>query len=169
MSSFSFVRRMLVASVMFFALAACSWAQDATGRIVGNVSDQSGAFVADVSVTVKNVATGIVNQTTTDKDGFFQVLSLPIGAYTVTFEHPGFRKQVFERQTLQINQSLRLDPKLELGQQSEVVEVKEQAANVETVNQTVRRNRAGRSGSAGALEWPERFESSFATTWSYRN
>ncbi len=65
------------------------------------------------------------------------MLSLPIGSYNVTIEISGFRKQVFERQTLQISQSLRLDAKLEVGQQTESIEVTEQAANVETVNQTI--------------------------------
>jgi hypothetical protein len=133
----SFVRGFFAASITLLALVGTTWAQDATGRIVGNVTDQSGASIVDVKVTVRNVATDIVQEATSDKDGFFQVLALPIGSYTVTFEHDGFRKQVFERQTLQINQSLRLDSKLDIGQLSEVVEVKGQAANVETVNQTV--------------------------------
>jgi hypothetical protein len=112
-------------------------AQDATGRIVGNISDQTGAAVEGAKITVKNTNTGTVQSTATDRDGFFQVLSLPIGTYTVTVESTGFRKQVFERQALQINQSLRLDAKLSLGQQAETVEVTDQVANIETVNQTV--------------------------------
>ena len=112
-------------------------AQDATGRIVGTVTDQSGGPILDAKITTRNLATGDVHQTATDKDGFFQVLSLPIGTYTVTVDHAGFRKQIFEKQALQINQSLRLDSKLEIGQQSETIEVREQAVSIETVNQTV--------------------------------
>lgn len=138
MNWFSFMKVSIAVSILFLvAMVASTSAQDATGRIVGSVTDQSGAAVLDVKVTVRNVATDIIQNTTTDKDGFFQVLALPIGTYIVTFEREGFRKQVFERQTLQINQSLRLDPKLDIGPQTEVVEVREQAANVETVNQTV--------------------------------
>src|ERR1041384_7387790 len=76
-------------------------------------------------------------------DVFYQVLSLPIGTYTVSVESSGFRKQVFERQTLQINQSLRLDAKLAIGQPTETVEVTDQVANIETVNQTVGATVAG--------------------------
>lgn len=111
--------------------------QDATGRIIGNVSDPSGAAVPDVKVTVTNDKTLISEDTFTDREGFYQVLSLPIGTYTVTVEKAGFRRQVFDHQTLQINQSLRLDAKLVIGQQSEVVEVTSQAANVETVSETI--------------------------------
>lgn len=120
-----------VATALF---AAGANAQDATGRIVGNITDQSGALIAGAKVTVQNTNTGSVQETESDKDGFYQVLSLPIGTYTVTVESNGFRKQVFERQTLQINQSLRLDAKLAIGQTSETVEVTDQVANIETVN-----------------------------------
>jgi len=112
-------------------------AQEAEGRIVGNVTDQTGAAVVGARVTVTNVGTQISRSTTTDKNGFYEVLSLPIGSYKVTIEMSGFRKQVFEHQALQINQSLRLDARLEVGQQNEVVEVPGQAATVDTLNQTV--------------------------------
>ena len=112
-------------------------AQDATGRIIGNISDPSGSPVPEVKVTVTNDKTLISQDTSTDRDGYYQVLSLPIGTYTVTVEKTGFRRQVFDHQTLQINQSLRLDAKLVIGQQSEVVEVTGQAPNVETVSDTI--------------------------------
>src|SRR5208283_2625755 len=111
--------------------------QDATGRIIGNVTDPSGAPVPDATVTVDNVNTHIVETTTTNKEGYFQVLNLPIGYYQVTILQAGFSKQVFENQNLQINQSLRLDAQLKLGQQTETVEVQDQAANVETLSETI--------------------------------
>jgi len=126
-----------VFSFAFLVCGAVVQAQDATGRIIGNVSDPSGAAIPDVKVTVTNDKTLITEVTTTSNEGFYQVLSLPIGSYTVTVEKAGFRRQVFDHQTLQISQSLRLDAKLVIGQQSEVVEVTGQAANVETVSETI--------------------------------
>jgi hypothetical protein len=114
-----------------------TYGQDATGRIIGNVTDPSGSAVAGATVTVDNVNTHIVETTTTNKEGYYQVLSLPIGYYQVTILQTGFSKQVFENQNLQINQSLRLDAQLKLGQQTETVEVQDQAANVETLNETI--------------------------------
>jgi outer membrane receptor protein involved in Fe transport len=112
-------------------------AQDTTGRILGNVTDPSGAPIQGAKVTVENIGTKISQVVETDAAGFYQVPGLPIGDYHITIDLTGFRRQVFDQQNLQINQSLRLDAKLEIGQQSEVVEVKDQAANVETQNQTV--------------------------------
>ena len=112
-------------------------AQDSTGRIVGNVTDPSGAAIPGAAITVTNEGTQISRTTTTDNNGFYQVLSLPIGTYRIAIEVKGFRRESFARQTLQINQSLRVDAQLPLGQQTETVEVMSQAANVETINQTI--------------------------------
>ena len=114
-----------------------SWAQDATGRILGNVTDPSGASIAGASVTVTNAATQVAQQTTTDKDGFYQVLGLPIGAYRVEISRDGFQQVAFQHQVLQINQSLRVDAKLPLGTKNETVEVKDQVGGVETSNSTI--------------------------------
>ena len=70
-----------------------SLAQDATGKILGTVADAVGAVVPDAKVTVTDVATKIARETTTDKDGNFQVISLPIGTYRVTAEKTGFKKE----------------------------------------------------------------------------
>jgi hypothetical protein len=131
------LNHLFLVGILILGFSFVAHAQDATGRIVGTVTDQTGAPIAAAKVVITNVGTKIAQEISTDKDGFYQALSLPIGTYSVSIETAGFRKQVFERQALQINQSLRLDAKLELGQQSEVIEVKDQAANVETVNQTV--------------------------------
>jgi outer membrane receptor protein involved in Fe transport len=120
-----------------FAFTSQGWAQDATGRIVGKVTDPSDLPVSGAKVTVANEGTHISQATTTDSNGFYQVLSLPIGSYRTTIEKDGFRQQVFEHQALQINQSLRLDAKLAVGGRNEVVEVTEQAANVETISDTI--------------------------------
>src|SRR6202451_3182541 len=118
-------------------------AQDATGRILGKVTDQSGALVPEVKVTVTNEGTQISSTTVTDSAGFYQVLSLPIGAYHVAIDKDGFREEVFEHQALQINQSLRLDAKLVVGQRSDIVDVSDQAASVETSSDTVGNTVAG--------------------------
>jgi hypothetical protein len=133
--------RIFIHFLFLGVLIACAngpvWAQDATGRIVGNITDNAGSLIAGAKVTVTNEATHVSAVGTTGKDGFFQVLSLPIGTYAVTIEMTGFRKQVFDHQILEINQSLRLDAKLEVGARSEVVEVTSQAPSVETINPTL--------------------------------
>jgi len=141
--------RLFVLFTVFFILmgstAPGTPAQNAAGRIVGNVTDPSGASVSGAAVTVTNVATQVSQQTVSDKDGYFQVLAVPIGTYAVAIEKDGFQRQVFENQTLQINQSLRIDAKLVLGAKAEVIEVKDQADVVETVNPTLGASITGRT------------------------
>lgn len=129
--------RISIFALLAAALGGSLHAQDATGRIIGTVMDPSGSAIVGAKVTVSNDGTKITQSTTTDENGYYQVLSLPIGNYTVSAEATGFRRQIFEHQNLQINQSLRLDAKLVIGQASDTVEVTTQAANVETVNQTI--------------------------------
>jgi len=112
-------------------------AQVGTGRVIGTITDESGAAIAGAKVTVTNAATNIHWETTSDSDGSYQVLDLPIGKYSVTAEHEGFAKAVTPVQELEINQSLRIEVRLRVGTVAEVVTVEEIAAQVETVSPTV--------------------------------
>ena len=120
-------------------------AQDATGRIVGTISDATGAVIPNVQVTVIDTATEVSRKTTTNQDGYYQVLALPIGAYRVSAEHEGFRTFVSDQNKLQINQALRIDVKLEVGSVAQTVDVGGQAAPVETVNATLGQSVTGRT------------------------
>jgi len=112
-------------------------AQEATGRVVGVVTDPSGSVVVKAKVTVTNVDTGISNDTTTGDDGSYQVLSLPAGSYRVTAEAPGFRKTITNAEKLDIDRALKIDVKLEVGSTAETVQVEANASGVETVNATL--------------------------------
>ncbi len=111
--------------------------QTASGRIVGTITDPSGSVVPGVKVTVLSTETKVTRDTITNQDGYFQVIDLPIGNYHVEVEAPGFRKLQSETKPLQINQSLRYDMTLEVGQTSETVQVEANAGGVETVNVTL--------------------------------
>src|SRR3989442_7143897 len=115
-------------------------AQQATGKIIGGVTDPQGAIVPGAKVTVTNTSTQttqITRETVSNDEGNYQILSLPIGTYRLTIEHQGFKKFVSDGNKLQINQVLRIDAPLEIGSPSEVVDVIGQAAVVETVNPTL--------------------------------
>jgi Carboxypeptidase regulatory-like domain/TonB-dependent Receptor Plug Domain len=125
-------------------IAAESLAQDATGRIFGTVFDQQGAVIPGAEITVINVATRVERTTTSDHDGLFQVLALPIGSYKIRAEHAGFRGLLSTEQKLQINQALRIDIKMEVGATNQVVDVGAEAAPVETINPTLGQSVTGR-------------------------
>src|SRR5205823_2298308 len=101
------------------------------------VTDQTGAVVPNAKVVVTNVATGESRETTTGSDGSYQILLLPIGTYKVAVEATGFRRASTEPEKLEINQSLKIDVKLEVGSITETVQVRSVATGVETVNATL--------------------------------
>ena len=118
----------------FLAFSLAIYAQNTTGRVIGTVSDAKGAVIADATVTVTNTSTNKQWQAVTGSEGAYQVLELPIGSYSVAVEHKGFKKLITTPQPLDINQSLRIDVRLEVGALQEVVTVRSEAAQVETVN-----------------------------------
>jgi hypothetical protein len=132
------IRKLLALLVLAVCLAPLTLlAQDATGTIAGVIADPSGAFIQQAKVTVTNAGTTIAQSTFTDKNGFYQVQHLPIGKYEVTVEAPGFSKETSAPSALDINQTLRLDFKLQIGRVSDVVNVESQESTVETQNSTV--------------------------------
>jgi hypothetical protein len=124
--------------VLLLFLAGGLRAQNATGKIAGNVIDPTGAVIAGAKVTVTNVATQISKQTATDKDGFYQVSELPIGVYSVAAEAPGFAHVVVQaKNSLEINQTLRVDVQLEVGNVKDTITIEAAASAVETENSTM--------------------------------
>jgi hypothetical protein len=123
---------------MLVSLAPSVIAQDATGRIIGIVTDPTGSIVPNAAVTVTNTATGSARSAVTADDGTYQVLLLPIGSYRVAVEHAGFRKSMTDAQQLDINQALRIDVRLEVGATVDTVQVEANAAIVETASATIR-------------------------------
>jgi outer membrane receptor protein involved in Fe transport len=101
------------------------------------VTDPQGAAVPGAKVRVTNVGTNVHWDVVTNADGAYQALDLPIGNYKVTVEREGFAKIVTDTQSLDINQTLRIDIRMKVGALSETVSVQAQAAQVETVNATL--------------------------------
>src|SRR6185369_7508720 len=120
-----------------FIMASNSWSQDATGKILGIISDEQGAAIGGAKVIVTNTATQVSYEAVSDKQGGYQVLLLPLGKYQVSAESEGFKRALSKEETLRINQSLRIDLRLEIGASSEVVEVSAQGTLIETVNPTL--------------------------------
>lgn len=112
-------------------------AQEATGRIVGTIYDQSGAVVPRAHIIVTNTGTHVTRETNAEADGTYQVPALPVGSYTVSVDQKGFRSVTTSASTLDINQSLRIDVKLQVGSASETVTVESTATTVETLSPTI--------------------------------
>jgi len=135
----AYMGRLTVMFSFFLVLLipASAAAQQATGKIVGTVTDAQGGVMPGVKVTATNQATKITTSSLTNNEGLYQVLNLPIGDYRLTAQADGFRTLVTDAPPLQINQVLRVDLRMELGARNESVTVEGMAAAVETVNPTL--------------------------------
>lgn len=122
-------RFLLVAAMLFAPLARAQNAN--TGEIKGSVMDPSGAVVPGAAVSIKNVQTGVVTETTTNQSGLYDVPFLAPGNYTITFSKEGFRNVVREGIALQI-ETLEVSASLQVGASAQEIVVSAGAALVET-------------------------------------
>ncbi len=114
------------------AIAAPIWAQTDNGSIVGYVKDPSGAVVPKAKVVLKNEASGVDRQATTNESGYYVVTSVPSGLYSMTAEAPGFKKFEILHSKLDSNSTLSIDADLQVGTPNETVEVIASAETLQT-------------------------------------
>jgi hypothetical protein len=106
-------------AILATALLALPWAclaQDITGSIVGTVTDQTGAAVPGAKITITNMdRNAIVRTTVSSKDGDYVAALLDVGKYSITVEAKGFKKSTQTNITLNVNDKLTVNTKLEIG------------------------------------------------------
>ena len=117
-------------SFLAIILAASLTAQT-TAEITGRVVDPSKAAVPGATVTALNIDKQTERTTTSNDQGFYTFNSLDTGAYQITVQLAGFKALTRTGIKLDVNQSLRLDFALEVGQFSEKVQVVGEVANLE--------------------------------------
>jgi hypothetical protein len=115
------------------AVSAAAAAQDTTGTITGSVTDQTGAVLPGVSITLKNANTELSRTVVTNENGSYTATLLPIGTYEVTFQLQGFQQVTLRNVALHVNDRLQLNIKLTLGGVAENVEVTAARALVQPV------------------------------------
>ena len=107
------------------------------GSIGGEARDSTGAVVAGAVVTAVNTGTNASRSAVTNDAGAYAFPSLPPGTYTVKVEKAGFKTVVRNQIELQVQLAARVDFELQIGQVSESVEVRADAALLVTDNATV--------------------------------
>lgn len=126
------IRRLAAAAFSLTLLACAVQAQTITASISGTVTDPTGAVVPNVKVTATNVGTNLAYNATSNESGVFNLLFLPVGQYTVASETSGFKKTVVGPFPLEVNQIARVDLKLEVGETTQSVEIKDFAPILQT-------------------------------------
>ncbi len=81
-------------SAVFF-LAAISYGQVDRSALNGTATDASGRLLTQTHVTAVEKAIGLRRETVSDSSGNYEIPELPVGVYSVSFEHEGFKKLEF--------------------------------------------------------------------------
>lgn len=115
-------------------LTASLFAQSTGGRIIGRVTDPTGAVVPGVKVTLTNDQTGISRTVQTDGSGNYTFVETAVGQYHLDFQQKGFKKTTRQGITVNLNQVVSADIQLEVGAEEQMVEVSAEAPLVETTS-----------------------------------
>ena len=128
------IRQVLPLVVMVALLLSPSgaWSQSVYGKIAGTASDPSGAAVANARLTLTNLETSAKLTTETSASGEYAFVNISPGRYRMEGEKSGFKKFVREPIVVEIESGLRVDLVLEVGSQTEIVEVKAEAPLLQT-------------------------------------
>ena len=132
---FGLGRTIIAAFLLCFGYLS-AFAQSDSGRIVGSVSDSSGAVLVGATVTVVNTDTGAQLTATSGHAGEFSFPVVPRGQYTASAAADGFAKQS-QSFTLNVTQVQTLNFKLQPGQVSSNVSVSDAAPLLDTSNATI--------------------------------
>jgi Carboxypeptidase regulatory-like domain/TonB dependent receptor len=107
-------------------------AQQITGSIRGTVLDPSGAVVQSAAVSAQQTETGLTRTATTNREGEYVLVELPIGHYRIRAEAKGYQKYLQEGITLNVNQTATVSIHLKLGAETQQVEVQADAQLVQS-------------------------------------
>jgi hypothetical protein len=106
-----------------FLLTPCAYAQETLGGITGTVTDNTGGALPGTSVTVVADQTKLTRTMLTNANGSYDFVNLPIGTYTLTFSHEGFKTQKIPSIPVQADRTATINSVLPIGQVGVVVEV----------------------------------------------
>src|ERR1700730_14781461 len=123
-----------VLAVSLVTFLPLSFAQKTTGDIDGSVTDQSGAMLPGAALTLTDQANGAVRKTTSNAQGNFSFLTLPVGTYTISAAKEGFK--ALSQKDVEVHVATVTTPTLalEIGAATEMVTVEAKAVLLNTEN-----------------------------------
>src|SRR5216683_4386270 len=108
---------------IFFSASVFMQGQSTYGSITGSVTDPSGAAIADAQVTLTNLGTAEKRTQPTGADGLYSFVNLIPGNYRIDVEKQGFKHFTRQPIAVEVQQTVRIEAALVVGQVSETIEV----------------------------------------------
>jgi hypothetical protein len=123
--------RPCVAVLLF---AACAFGQSQNATLGGSVTDPSGSFVPNATVTVTSSERQFTSSVKTDNDGRYSFANLAPGNYDLSVEAAGFKSYLSTKIQLLVAESRRIDPQLQVGDAATKIEVTADVAQLNVDN-----------------------------------
>ena len=111
----SFLRDFSIGVLSLLLTTGAAWAQLSTAQLSGRVTDESGAVLPGVTVTVTQTDTGFTRSDVTDGNGSYVLSNLPPGPYRLEMSLAGFRTYVQTGIVLQVAASPVINAALSVG------------------------------------------------------
>jgi hypothetical protein len=126
-ASWKFTNGLLGFVVLLLMSVSACFAQS-TATLAGTVTDPTGAVVPNANVKVRSLSTNNIRETVSDSAGAFVVPSLQPGDYEIRTTASGFGTSVIKSVTLQVDQSVTANVRLNVQSSGETVQVEGGAA-----------------------------------------
>ncbi len=123
------------AALMMTLAPAIGFAQN-TGNLHGAVTDPTGSAIPGAKITATLVERGTVRTAESDATGAYLLPLLPIGEYNLAVEAAGFKQFTRKGITLDADENVRVDARLEVGQVTESITITADAPQVDTRSAT---------------------------------
>ena len=122
----------MLAALALVLGASSAWAQSQTGDITGKVTDESGAVLPGVTVTLTGPVLLQPQTAVTSDTGTFQFPRLDIGSYNIKFELTGFKTIIKQNNQVQVNTTTTVNTQLGVSAVQETVTVSGESPIVDT-------------------------------------
>ncbi len=130
--------RLVIILALFLLAASAVFGQAvAIGSVNGEITDQSGSSVPGATVLLTETNKGVVHTVTSNADGHYAALSLPVGPYRLEVRAKGFKDFVQTGILLQVAENITQNVSLQVGALTETVQVNAAASMVETKDTSI--------------------------------
>jgi Carboxypeptidase regulatory-like domain len=113
----------IASTVLAFFCASPGIAQVDRSGLTGTVTDPSGRVLGQTHITAVENSTQLRREGVSGADGRYDIAELPVGKYTIAFDHPGFKTVTFLEVEEVVGSTRTLDATLSISGGEERVEV----------------------------------------------
>src|ERR1700675_4591795 len=122
---------------LILTLPTSVYSQIVGATLSGTVTDPSGGAIANASLSIKNMATGVITDVTTNGQGIYNAPNLLPGSYEATVSAAGFETKTLSNIVLAVGAQQVLNFAMKVGTIAETVEISELAPDLQLASSTI--------------------------------